>query len=73
MSRDFKLTRRQVPPRGRKKSVYPWERVKPGRPLLISARKMQDVSSTAYAAAKRLGVKFTLRKVAEGVEVHLVA
>ena len=71
MSRPFKIRTGSTPPRGRKRSFYPWEKVKPGKPLFLEAERMQDVSSTAYAAAKRLGVRFTLRKVNGGVEVHL--
>lgn len=71
MNRPYEVVEGKKPTRPSKRSTYPWSEVVQGRMLLLKARKIQDVSSTAYSAARRLGVRFTLRSVEGGVEVHL--
>lgn len=71
--RPFQLIDRDKPAKGLRRTKYPWDKITTGRPLFIRARKMQDVSSSAYAAARRMGLRFTLRRVDGGVEVHLAS
>lgn len=67
----YEVLKNKKTPRISKRSRYPWHMVKKGQPILLKDRRIQHVSSTAYAAARRLGVVFTLRTVEGGVEVHL--
>lgn len=71
MTPKFKVLKNKQTPRISKRSRYPWHLVKKDQPILLKDRRIQHVSSTAYAAARRLGVVFTLRSVEGGVEVHL--
>jgi len=73
MTAPFRVLEKKPIPRLTKRCKYPWGEVVAGKPILIVSKKIQHVSSTAYAAARRRGVKFTLRSVNEGVEVHLSA
>lgn len=73
MKKRFQLIQRDKPAKGLRRTKYPWHQIATGRPLFIRAKKMQDVSSSAYAAAKRMGLRFTLRRVEGGVEVHLAS
>jgi hypothetical protein len=71
MSKEFTMVTKKTPKRGMRRSRYPWSEIAHGKPLFIKVTKMQQISSTAYSAARTLGVRFTLRKVEGGVEVHL--
>jgi len=71
MTAPFRVLEKKPLPRLTKRCKYPWVEVVAGKPILIMAKKIQNVSSTAYAAARRRGVRFTLRSVSGGVEVHL--
>ena len=65
------MVTKKTPKRGMRRSRYPWSEIAHGKPLFIKVTKMQQISSTAYSAARTLKVRFTLRKVEGGVEVHL--
>lgn len=71
MSKEFTMVTKTTPKRGMRRSRYPWSEIAHGKPLFIKVTKMQQISSTAYSAARTLKVRFTLRKVEGGVEVHL--
>ena len=64
------------PPGSNRRTTYDWGQV--GIPskdgptfLVIVGRKTHDVSSTVYAAARRLGKRFSIRQRGPDVEVHL--
>jgi hypothetical protein len=40
--------------------------------LIVRNRKLASIASSAYAAARRLGVRFTVRQIGKDVEVHYV-
>lgn len=63
-----------IPPaRKGRLSKHPWsDLLKKGR-ILIRGRKVHNISSTVYAAAKRFKKKFAVRSHPDGVEVYLVS
>lgn len=71
MAKEFTMVTKPTPKKGMRRPKYPWDQISPGRPLKFKVDRVQAISSTAYSAARSLGVRFTLRKVADGVEVHL--
>ena len=61
-----------IPPRRGRRSKYPVANLKPGESFLVpngTFKKAQSVVSTLYAAAKRNGVKVSVRVMDEGVRV----
>ena len=43
--------------------LYEWHKIKAGKPMQIRNRTLASVASCAYAAGRRLGVRFALRTV----------
>jgi len=62
-----------IPPaRKGRQSKHPWsDLLKKGR-ILIRGRKVHNISSTVYAAARRMKKRFAVRAHPDGVEVYLV-
>lgn len=55
------------PPSGRgRKCKYPWVDMKIGDSFFIEGVKGRDFAATAYAAGKRLDMKFSVRTVEGG-------
>lgn len=61
----------QLPPVSGRQPIYPWSQISRGKPLRIEDRTLSSVASCAYAAAKRLGKKFSLRTVKDGKRTHV--
>jgi hypothetical protein len=64
-----------IPPRRGRKSKYPVASLKDGESFLVptgSFKKAQSVVSTLYAAAKRVGIKVSVRIMNDGVRVWRV-
>lgn len=61
-----------IPPRRGRRSKYPVAELKTGESFLVpqgTFKKSQSVVSTLYAAAKRAGVKVSVRIMDDGVRV----
>lgn len=76
VSVDFKVEKGvPIPPRRGRKSKYPVATLKDGESFLVpsgSFKKAQSVVSTLYAAAKRVGIKVSVRIMGDGVRVWRV-
>jgi len=71
MKNEIEFVKKPVPERFRYQR-YPWEKIKQGLPMIVRNRKLASIASSAYAAARRLGVRFTVRQIGKDVEVHYV-
>jgi len=65
------------PPRTRaSSSIYDWASIGTKDPMFVEGKAVKTFASTAYAAGKRLGLKFTVRPYTldgvDGVGVWLV-
>lgn len=68
------MTKHKIPPyRCGPALKYAWYKVAPGKPLKIPGKTMSQIASTAYAAARRLGVRFALRSGKNCVTVYLAS
>jgi len=76
-SPEFKIEKNvPIPARRGRKSKYPVANLKKGESFLVpneTFNKTQSVVSTLYAAAKRNGVKVSVRVMPEGVRVWRTA
>lgn len=52
---------------------YQWVRIKKGTPMVVRNKRTSQIASSAYAAAKKLGLRFTVRQVGKDVEVHYLS
>ena len=72
-SATFKIEKNvPIPPRRGRRSKYPVANLQPGESFLVPTsafNKAQSVVSTLYAAAKRHGVRVSVRVTAMGVRV----
>lgn len=60
-----------IPPRN--KAVYPWATMEVGDSFLVANYDLwSSVKSAAYLYSKRNGVKFTIRKLREGLRIWRV-
>lgn len=61
------------PPRKGRSPKHPWDKLLKVGKIVIPNRKVHSVSSTIYAAAKRLGKRFSIRTEGPDVAVYVVA
>lgn len=54
-------------------SKYPWELMDTNESFLVPNGNVKSLRTVAYAAGKRLNMKFTARQVDDGVRVWRVA
>ena len=61
-----------LPKRRYRPSKYPWEQMAVDESFMVADGNLRSLRATAYAAGKRLQMKFIARKTDEGVRIWRV-